>query len=385
VAEDKRGEIRVLHLLKTSVGATWALRQTRELVKLGAEVHVALPDGPLVPRYVEAGVNVHLLRADLPLRSPGRCLKIIREFRELVETVRPDLIHSHFVGTTLTMRLALGKRCRIPRVFQVPGPLHLEHALFRNAEIALAGACDYWIASCQWTYDCYKRRGISEDRLFLSYYGLDLEEFVCREPGKLRQELGVGPETRLVGMVSYMYAPKRFLGQTRGIKGHEDLIDAVSLCLSETPNLVVVFIGGAWNGATEYEQFIRAYAKRRCGDNAVFLGTRSDVSELYPDLDVVVHPSHSDNVGGAAESLLLAIPTIATNVGGFPDVVIPGKTGWLVPPRRPEKLAEAITEALRDPDAARRMALAGQELTRKLFDVREDARVVLEAYRAILS
>lgn len=377
--------MRVLQIIKTSVGATWALRQMSELAKLGVEVHAALPDGPLVNDYQTAGIHTHLSQFDLPLRQPWQLPHLTARLRSLVTNVQPDIIHSHFVGTTLTMRGALGKHHPVPRVFQVPGPLHLEHAYTRRAEIAAAGASDYWVGSCRWTCDRYRQSGVSPERVFLAYYGVDIEHFVTAQPGKLRRELEVDDDVKLVGMVAYMYAPKRFLGQTRGLKGHEDLIDAIALCRKTNPKLMCVFVGGAWNNAVAYEQQVRAYAKERLGENAVFLGTRRDVPDLYPDLDVVVHPSHSENVGGAVESLLLARPTIATEVGGFPDLVIPGETGWLVPPRSPQLLAQAILEALADPEKAQMMASAGQILARQLFDVRDNARQVLEIYKSVLS
>ena len=102
--------MRVLHLVKTSVGAAWALRQMRELVRLGVEVHAAVPAaGPLTRRYAEVGVTVHQDNFDLPIRRPREALVRMRRLRRLVDEIRPDLIHSHFVGTTLTMRLALGR------------------------------------------------------------------------------------------------------------------------------------------------------------------------------------------------------------------------------------------------------------------------------------
>jgi glycosyltransferase involved in cell wall biosynthesis len=182
-----------------------------------------------------------------------------------------------------------------------------------------------------------------------------------------------------------MYAPKWYLGHTRGIKGHEDLIDALTIVRKDDPSVLGVIIGGPWNNAAAYERRIHAYAKRCLADGIVFLGTRTDVPELYPDLDVVVHPSHSENVGGAAESLILVVPTISTNVGGFPDVVRPGETGWLVNPRRPAELAEAIRQALADPGRARAMAQRGRDHTRRLFDVVHNAGQVLNVYNTILS
>lgn len=377
--------LKVLQLVKTSVGAAWALRQMRELVDLGVEVHVAMPDGPLAPQYEAAGVVVHPMQCNLPVRKPWEWPQLFKNMRDLVANTAPDIIHSHFVGTTLTMRLALRNSDSIPRVFQVPGPLHLEHPFFRRAELSTAGPSDYWIGSCKWTCDRYRKSGVSQDRLFLSYYGVDLDKFTRREKGKLRKELGVDDDTRLVGMVAFMYAPKRYLGQMRGLKGHEDLIDAMAICFQSEPNMKCVFIGGAWNNATWYEEKVRAYAAKRLGTRAVFLGTRHDVPELYPDLDLVAHPSHSENVGGAAESLLLKVPTLASNVGGFPDLVSHKETGWLVPPRDPSRLAAAILEAVRNPDQAQEMAKRGQEWARRLFNVKQNAQEMLKIYRDILS
>ncbi len=378
--------MKALHLVKTAVGATWALRQMAELVKSGVETHVALPDGPLVPRYKEAGITTHVMQTDFPIRQPYRFPELCRKFRKLVIEVAPDVIHSHFVGTTLTMRLALGKTHPTPRVFQVPGPLHLEHSLFRGVELSIAGANDFWIGSCQWTCQRYRVSGIADNRIFLSYYGIDTDRFLAGQtPGKLRTELGVSSAVPLVGMVAYMYAPKRYLGQQRGLKGHEDLIDALAICRRTYPEIKGIFIGGAWNRATAYESQVRAYGKQRLGDAAVFLGTRSDVAALYPDLNVVVHPSHSENVGGAGESLLSAVPTIATNTGGFPDVVIPGQTGWLVPVADPPRLADAILEALANQEHAKELALKGQAHVKALMDIRKNAQDVLTSYQNILA
>jgi len=376
--------MRVLHLLKTSIGAAWALRQMKQLVNLGLEVHVALPSGgALIPAYKAVGIVVHYCNADFTVKKPWLWPEKFKKLRDLVANVCPDIIHSHFVGTTLTMRLALGKTHPIPRIFQVPGPLHLEHAFFRRAELVTAGPLDYWIGSCEWTCDRYRKSGISQDRLFLSYYGVDIDKIVGKEPGKLRRELRIDTDVKIVGMVAFMYAPKRYLGQRRGLKGHEDLIDAIAICLKTEPNIVCVFVGGAWNNGVDYENRVREYGKKQCGDRAIFLGTRNDVPELYSDIDVVVHPSHSENVGGAAESLLLAVPTIATNVGGFPDLIVNGETGWLVPARDPDQLAVAILKVLENPVHSHEMALRGQLLANKLFNVKETAYQLLKIYQTI--
>ena len=371
--------MRSLHLVKTSVGATWAYRLMRDLVSLGDEVHVALPlGGPMVKLYEDAGVIVH--EADYSL---AHGISSVKAIRKLAAEIDPDIIHSHFVLTTLLMRLALRGR-DIPRVFEVPGPLHLEHSLFRRADLFTADKrLDFWIPTCRWSYDMYKSCGIDEKRLFLTYYGGDLAD-KSYEKGLLRKELGLKDSDIVVGMVAYMYAPKKFLGEKKGLKGHEDLIDAVALIQDRHPDLHLVIVGGAWNGAVKYEKQVIEYGRRRCR-NIHFLGTRKNVPELYQDFDLVVHPSHSENLGGAMESLCLAVPTIATRVGGFPDIVKDGRTGYLVPPFNPRAIADAIERMIADPRRAQEMADNGKLLTGKMLDSKVTSKAVHGFYRIILN
>lgn len=378
-------QMRALHLVKTSVGATWALRLVRELAALGIDVHVALPEGGLSSQYERAGAKVHAFQPDIAVRTPWRIPGQLRAFRELVHRVAPDVIHSHFVGTTLSMRLALGRESGIPRFFQVPGPLHLEHPVFRALELGSADNLDHWIGSCEWTCDRYRSLGVPTAKIFRAYYGLDSIGWQKPSTGTLRRELGMGPDTPIVGMVAYYYAPKRYLGHTRGLKGHEDLIDAMVTVRTRRPEARVVFVGGPWGRAQSYAERVQQYAQTRLGNAAVFLGTRHDVPALYADLNVVVHPSLSENVGGAMESQLLAVPTIATDIGGFPDAVRDGETGWLVPPRSPARLAQAIESALADPRRAKVMALEGQRQARERFDLRKNAEAVVHAYQSALA
>ncbi|MDA8139145.1 MAG: glycosyltransferase family 4 protein [Desulfobacteraceae bacterium] len=378
--------MKVLNLMKTSVGGAWALRQMKELVRLGVEVHAVLPDrGPLYAAYVESGIQVHLLAADFPLLKPWLLATRLKTLRNLVVDLQPDIVHSHFVGTTLSMRLALRRDPYLPRIFQVPGPLHLEQALFRWGEIATARSNDFWIGTCSATRRRYLQSGIPAQRLFLCFYGTYPELFLQREvKGKLRAELGLAEDIPIVGMVAFMYKPKRIMGKRRGVKGHEDLIDAVALAALKVPELNVVFVGGAWGCAHDYEKTIRRYADERIPGRAHFLGTRNDVAALYADFDLAVHPSHSENLGGAGESLLMGIPTIASDVGGFPDIVIPGKTGWLVPPEKPALLADAIVRALSHRDEGRRLAANGREWVKEHCDVRRTARQVFDVYQTVL-
>jgi glycosyltransferase involved in cell wall biosynthesis len=376
--------MKVLHLLKTSRGASWALRQMRELVKLKVAVHTVLPaDSDNAATYRDAGVTVHILDMDLSRRSAWTLPGQIQRFKHLLDRVCPDLVHSHFYATTLVMRMAM-RHSAIPRLFQVPGPLHLEHFFFRNLEMGLSGRNDYWVASCEWTRKKYRSLVPDKKKVFLSYYGTDVDGFIKTDGANLCRELGLSNHTKLIGMVAYMYPPKRFLGQKTGLKGHEDLIDAVEILLEQKKDVALVFVGGAWAGAAAYEEKVKAYGRKKLKDRVFFLGTRQDVARLYSGFDMAVHPSHSENVGGAVESLLMRVPTITTRVGGFPDIVRHNRTGLLAQPRNPADLAQKIRIYLENPGLAAIHSRAGHDHTRRLFDVRRTAREIKGIYEQIV-
>lgn len=377
--------MKVLHLLKTAVGASWALRQTQQLIKLGVEVHLALPDGPMVEKYQQVGVNVHVFDPALSIGKPWKNIAAITSLRALVKEIQPDIIHSHFVATTLLMRLGL-LGIKVPRIFHVPGPLHLEHGVFRRLDLYSGGKLDYWLASCIWTQNRYLTSGIEPAKIGLAYYGVNAEDFTFRDSEQdLKATLHMEKTDYLIGMVAYFYGPKKYLGQTRGLKGHEDLIDALVIVRQQYPNTKCVFVGGSWDGADDYYEQVKAYATQKVADACVFLGTRYDVPELYPQFDLAVHPSHSENVGGAVESMYAKIPTLTTNIGGFPDLITDGETGLLAEAKSPQSLATKIIQAIEHPDLCQKMVEQGYEKVQQVMNVEHNAQQVLAFYHQVLS
>lgn len=146
---------------------------------------VALPSDSegLAPLYREAGAAVIRANLDFPMGRPWRIPRTLQLCSDVVERVQPDLIHTHNVGTTFVVRLALGKSSPIPRVFGVTGTMHLEHDLVAWLDLLLAGPRDSWIATCQWTRRKYLELGVPADRVFVAYLGTDLRITRSSAPG----------------------------------------------------------------------------------------------------------------------------------------------------------------------------------------------------------
>jgi glycosyltransferase involved in cell wall biosynthesis len=71
------------------------------------------------------------------------------------------------------------------------------------------------------------------------------------------------------------------------------------------------------------------------------------------------------------EAMAAGLPVVATAVGGTPEVVVDGVTGFLVPPRDPEALADAILCLLRDPELRKRMGTVGRARVTEHFSVEQ--------------
>lgn len=123
-------------------------------------------------------------------------------------------------------------------------------------------------------------------------------------------------------------------------------------------------------------------------DRVRFLGARphEELPGIIAASDVVLGTSFANETFGItiAEASACARPVIATDFGGFPEVVRDGITGMLVPPRDPVRLARAIDDLLDDPARAERMGVAGRAFVTAQFDWPVVTERVLAAYEEAL-
>jgi len=146
------------------------------------------------------------------------------------------------------------------------------------------------------------------------------------------------------------------------IKGHEDLLAAARLVLDQQPDVRFLVVGDGFDeaGARHFRDIRRLAGELGIQDAVIFAGRRRDLVDVLASMDVSVQCSLSENYGGTIESLLMERPTVATRVGGMPEVVIDEQTGLLVPARDPEALAAAILRLVDDPELGRRLGRKGR-------------------------
>ncbi|MBN2114474.1 MAG: glycosyltransferase, partial [Acidimicrobiia bacterium] len=191
----------------------------------------------------------------------------------------------------------------------------------------------------------------------------------AQERAALRAEFGVA-EGELLAVTVAIFRPG---------KGHDDLLDAAALLDEQALRFVLA-------GSGPEEQRLRARVRREGLEGRVaFAGFREDVAALLAAADVVVHPSHADALPTALiHALAAGVPSIATDVGGIPEIV--GEdAGVLVPPGNPAALAAAVRALAHDGSRRRRMGAAARARFASCFEGGVWARRLRRLYEEVLA
>ena len=207
-------------------------------------------------------------------------------------------------------------------------------------------------------------------RIVRIYNGVDLSR-LSGDAARFRREYNI-PEGRAIVLQLCWMIPE---------KGVEDLIDAARLVLAARPDVQFVLAG---EGAHRAEYLVRA-AAAGIADHFTWTGLLADplASGVYQAADVVCQLSRWQEAFGwmIAEAMACARPVVATRVGGIPEIVEDGVTGYLIPRRQPAAAAERILRLLADPDLRQAMGARGRRAVESRFNLQSNVAELLDLYR----
>lgn len=197
-------------------------------------------------------------------------------------------------------------------------------------------------------------------------YGIDTSVFHPVEKSLARAALGVNPGRRIVGMIADNLGDER--------KGSRHLNEALQSMGNEQP-LVVTVGKTATDASFSYERL-----------NLGPLANDGLIRLFYSALDLFVCPSLQDNLPNTVlESMACGTPVIGSNVGGIPDMVRPGETGWLFPAGDATALAAALREALDHPEQCSDYGHNARQVCEKEYTLETQAKAYLKLYQEMLA
>ncbi len=267
----------------------------------------------------------------------------------IVKNYKPDVIQTWMYHSDLIGGL-VGKILKVPVIWNIRHS-NLNPEYNKKTTIWTAKICAKFskilpkkIICCSWaSKNVHKKLGYDENKMVVIPNGFDLDAFLPDKQGreKVRNELGLDDKTIVVGFAA------RFDPQ----KDHKNFFEAAKIVHKVYPNVHFLFCGDgiSWKNEKLREWIEKSGVKKVTH----LLGRRDDMKNVYNSIDIFCSSSYGEgfpNVIG--EAMACEVPCVVTNVGD--SSIIVGETGFVIPPKKPEALAEAIIKMIKIGEEKRR-------------------------------
>ena len=345
------------------VGTTYAGWKTRQM---NLETHVAA-DGRLDARFARiSGWREGGVIERLPLPGPVRGrLRALAEARSFASFPRPDITWTSCSELALPFMWAQAGPWRRPLIMETDwtleqqeafAPLYFGREPRTGARMKLAAAQErlffrhvtLFAPWSNWAADGLRRVGVDDGRIHVLHPGLNLDAWTAP-----RREAPVGRPLRLL-----------FVGGDFARKGGP---------------MLVALLAGQFRGRAELDIVTRDDVVPAPGVRVHRAEVNSPaLKALYASADLFVLPTLAEAFGLATvEAMASGLPCIVANVGGAPDIVHDGVTGWLIQPNA-VALAEGLERAIAQADRLPAMGARGRKRAEERFDGARNDRLLVE-------
>jgi glycosyltransferase involved in cell wall biosynthesis len=297
----------------------------------------------------------------------------------IVGRYRPDILHLHFTGF-LSLYPWLARVRSVNKVFFTdhhsrPAGYVLARAPMwkRAAARVINRPLTKVISVSNFGYRCMTTADLlPQGRFEMIYNGVDLSRVSCdpQRADEFRRRHSIPTDRAIVVQVSWIIPEK----------GIADLLETARLVIDENPNVQFVIVGdGAYR-----EQYTREAAAMGLGDHVTWTGMSRDPfgEGVFDAADVVCQMSRWEEVFGwmIAEAMAHGKPVVATRVGGIPELIADGASGYLVDRGDAEAASTRVLELLSDSKLRASMGQAARETVSSKFNLRKNVAQLMRAY-----
>ena len=340
------------------------------------------PEGDLLQLSKYQGLNVCFveeLKREISLQDDWNAY---RKIRSILRSFRPQVVHTHSAKAGVLGRLAAWQES-VPAIihtvhgspFYVGQHVH-ERVIFNFMERLAACWCDRFIS----VSDAMTRQMVSHGIAPLSkfstiYSGFDVKAFLsCSElRSENRKKFGFSDDDIVVGKIARLFDHK----------GHHDVISALNKLAHKSSKVKILFVGDGTLRTELESRVTRLGLAERC----VFVGLLrpDEIPGALSAVDILVHASLREGLARAiSQAIAAAKPIVAYDLDGTPEVVIDGKTGFLIPAGDIEKLGERILQLSMNSALRSSMGSEGRRLFASQFDHVNMTTAVRSVYERVL-
>lgn len=299
--------------------------------------------GALAERIKGCNVSINNMS-----KKPGFSLSLILKLAKLLRREKIDILHTH-CWATLVYGFAAAKIARTPIV------IHGEHGIFnldytrrRKLYTMIINNIDQILTvSESLKTEIISTIKISNSNVRSIINGVDTDKFSPGDSETIKKKFGFQKTDIIIGSV----------GRLEKIKNYNALIKCIAMF--DEPSIKGLLIGDG-PARSELEGLVKDLGIE---DRFFFLGKRTDVNKGMLIFDVFVSSSLSEGLSNTIlEAMASGIPVVATNVGGNPEIVYEGETGYLVNPNNLEAMKSALERLINDKKFSKSIGQKAREL-----------------------
>ncbi|HEX5444818.1 MAG TPA: glycosyltransferase family 4 protein, partial [Pirellulales bacterium] len=322
------------------------------------------PEGSLLDRARANRVPLQMVPSLRRSIHPWRDWTSYRALKKILRDFRPDVVHTHSAKGGVLGRAAADS-LRVPAIVHgvhgapfYPYQNPLVREFYRRCERWAARRCHAFVSVADAMTDLLVESGVDRREKFTTIYsGMETEPFLRAHEhrAQVRRELGYSDEHLVVGKIARLFH----------LKGHDDVIAAAGRLVARHPMVRFLFVGDGILRESLEERIAREGLRPYFQFTG--LAPPEQMPRLIGGMDVVVHTSLREGLARVLPQALIAgRPVVSYDIDGAREVVLPGQTGYLLPPRDVTALAAALDELLGDGGLRQRL---GQEGRRRFADV----------------
>ena len=302
---------------------------------------------------------------------------VILELANLIQCEKPDIIVTHgYRPLIICLLLRLFNKKRIITYSRGFTEENLKIRLFEKLYRICMRFSNLIVAVSEGHKQVLTAYRLEENKIHSVRNAVAVVSPLINQPEKLRKDvadrLDIPKEATIVVCA----------GRLSPEKGHRFLLEAIGKIGSKMKDTFFVFCGDGPCKKDLEKQAQELGISKHCR----FPGFRRDLPEIFRVMDLMILPSLSEGLPNVVlEAFACAKPVVATAIGGVPEVVEDGVNGVLVPPARPDLLADAVVRCLAEPNMMLNMGKAGYHKVKSEFTVESQTQKLEEIYRQVLS
>ena len=271
----------------------------------------------------------------------------------------------------------------VPHIWRPGGNIHIAHPEFglekRKYFLNILSFLSTKIV-CPVTFLKGQFKNVRESKIEIIYNGVNPVEINKISPDyTILRKYGCDDNCFAIAMVAYLVPQKR----------HIDFIRAAKIVKKYIPHTKFFIFGEAYPSkkSLKYAEYLYETVKESHMDkDIIFTGFYKDILKIMKGMRLIILPSIDEGASNAImEAMALGKPLIASDSGGNRELVKNGQSGYLVPPKNPTRLAEAIIDVIKSPQKSRLMGKAGKERAKRLFNIKDSVRRFEDLYLMLYS